>query len=32
MQTIDAGSLATLCDLPDRLGVLATMDVRPTDE
>jgi hypothetical protein len=32
MRAIDAGSLATLCELPDRLGALATTDMEPLDE
>ncbi len=32
MRAIDVGSLATLCELPDRLGALATTDLGPPDE
>lgn len=32
MRAIDVGSLATLCELPDRLGALAAADLGPPDE
>ena len=32
MRAIDVGSLATLCELPDRLGALAMTDRGPSDE
>jgi putative hydrolase of the HAD superfamily len=32
MWAIDVGSLATLCELPDRLGARAMMDPEPSDE
>ena len=32
MRAIDVRSLATLCELPDRLGALATTDLGPPDE